>query len=55
MLVVVPAEAEAILGRGGRGMAGGGDGSDVVEVLLRRLEVRELVRSIEGSFPLFLI
>lgn len=54
MLLVFPAVAEAIFGKGGRGMAGGGDGRDVVDVLLR-IDERELVRSMDISVPLFLI
>lgn len=34
----------ALLGRGGRGMAGGGEGSETTEALLRRLFVNESER-----------
>lgn len=57
MLPVLPLVWEAIVGRGGRGMAGGGEGREVAEELLRRLELSELLRSCETSWlpPLFLI
>ena len=54
MLFGLPEAVEAIVGNGGRGIAGGGDGSDVVDELLRRLDVSALMRSNEISFPLFL-
>ena len=44
MLPVVA--AAAMFGRGGSGIAGGGDGRDAAEALFRRLEVIELVRSL---------
>lgn len=53
---MLPALAvEAIVGRGGRGMAGGGEGKEAVEELFRKLEVKELERSKDDSWaPLFL-
>lgn len=41
----MPFVAEAMFGRGGRGMAGGGEGREVADELLRRLDVIELLRS----------
>lgn len=35
------AEADALAGRGGSGMTGGGEGSDATDALLRRLDVIE--------------
>lgn len=46
----MPLVADAIEGRGGRGIAGGGEGRDAAEELLRRLDVRELLRSWELSW-----
>lgn len=39
-----PCVGGGLPGRGGRGMAGGGEGSEVCEVLLRRLELLEFDR-----------
>lgn len=41
--------ADGIVGSGGRGMAGGGEGREAAEALFRRFEVNELVRSCEPS------
>lgn len=40
----VPATGEADVGRGGRGIIGGGDGREATEADLRRLALKELDR-----------
>ena len=44
-MLPVPFAAEAMDGRGGKGIAGGGEGREVADELLRRLDVIELLRS----------
>lgn len=39
---------DALVGRGGKGIAGGGDGSETTEALLRRFEFSESDRSRNG-------
>lgn len=49
MLPALPDAAEAMVGSGGSGMAGGGDGRDAVEEFFRRFDVMEPFRSSEPS------
>lgn len=51
MLPLLPEVVEAIVGSGGSGMAGGGEGREVADELLRT-EFREPLRSSEPSWAL---
>lgn len=48
--MLLPLLCEAMLGSGGRGIAGGGEGREAADELLRRFELSELLRSCELSW-----